>query len=366
MSIERGLLAGLIHWSHSSLPMKLQEIAERLGCRIAGDAEVEIKGVAGLDEAGPEELTFLSNPRYKRLLKTTRAAAVIVREEPDVGGSTYLISQNPYLDFARALELFYQPPVPGTGIHPSAVIVDSAVIGSNASIGPYVVIGEDVVIGDNAVIHPHVTIYRGARIGDNFVAHSNAVVREFCEIGDRVVLQNGAIIGPDGYGFAQRADGTHQKIVQAGKVVIEDDVEIQAGSCIDRAAVGETRIRKGTKIDNLVQIGHAVTIGENGIICSQSGIAGSTTLGDNCMMAGQVGVTGHLTIGNNVLMTAKTGVGKDIPDGRKVSGAPSIDNLRWLRCTAVYNRLPELDKTVSSLDNRIADLEAGSGARGES
>ena len=345
--------------------MKLQEIAEQLGCRVAGDAEIEIKGVAGLEKAGPKELTFLSNPRYKWLLKTTRAAAVIVREEPAGGDSTFLISQNPYLDFARALELFYQPPAPETGIHATAVVGDSAVIGSNASIGPYVVIGEDVVIGDNAVIHPHVTIYRGVRIGDDFVAHSNVVVREFCEIGDRAILQNGAIIGPDGYGFAQRADGTHNKIVQAGKVVIEDDVEIQAGSCIDRAAVGETRIRKGTKIDNLVQIGHAVTIGENGIICSQSGIAGSTTVGDNCMLAGQVGVTGHLTIGNNVLMTAKTGVGKDIPDGWKVSGAPSIDNRRWLRCTAVYNRLPELDKTVSSLNKRVAELETKSNAPGE-
>jgi UDP-3-O-[3-hydroxymyristoyl] glucosamine N-acyltransferase len=338
--------------------MKLKEIAEHLGRRFVGDGDTEITGVSGLDEADPGELTFLANPRYKRRLSSTRAAAVIVGEQVKDLDAAQVISDNTYLDFARALELFYQAPIPEAAIHPTAVVAASAVIGPNASIGPYAVISDDVVIGKNAVIHPHVTIYRDARIGDDFTAHSNAVVRESCEIGDRVILQNGAIIGPDGYGFAQQKDGSHYKIVQAGKVVLEDDVEVQAGSCIDRAAVGETRIRKGTKIDNLVQIGHAVTVGENGIICSQSGIAGSTTLGDNCILAGQVGVIGHLTIGNNVLMTAKTGVGTDIPDGQKISGAPSIDNRRWLRCTAVYNRLPELDKTVWSLKNRVAALEA--------
>ena len=339
--------------------MKLKEIAERLGCRLIGDGDTEITAVAGLDSAGPGELTFLSNPRYRGRLASTRAAAVIIDREVTGLDVAQLISGNTYLDFARALELFYQAPAPPAEIHPTAVVAESAVIGPNASIGPYAVISRDVVIGKNAVIHPHVTIYRGAKIGDDFTAHSNAVVREFCEIGNRVILQNGAIIGPDGYGFAQQNDGSHYKIVQAGKVVLEDDVEIQAGSCIDRAAIGETRIRKGTKIDNLVQIGHAVTVGENGIICAQSGIAGSTTLGDNCILAGQVGVIGHLTIGNNVLMTAKTGVGVDVPSGQKISGAPSIDNRRWLRCTAVYNRLPELDKTVWSLKNRVEALEGG-------
>jgi UDP-3-O-[3-hydroxymyristoyl] glucosamine N-acyltransferase len=179
------------------------------------------------------------------------------------------------------------------------------------------------------------------------------VVREFCEIGDRVVLQNGVVIGADGYGFAQRSDGTHYKIAQSGKVVLEDDVEIQAHSCIDRAAVGETRIKRGSKIDNLVQIGHAVVVGENAIICSQTGIAGSTTLGNNCVLAGQVGIINHLHIGNNVLITAQTGVGHDVPDGQKISGSPAIDNRQWLRCTAVYQKLPELDKTVRALKRKV-------------
>ncbi len=333
--------------------MKLQEIAGRLGCRLAGDGNLEISGVVGIEHAREGELTFLSNPRYASRLKETKASAVIVGAEVEELPQARLISGNPYLDFARALELFYQPPRPPAGVHATAVVAPSAVIGENASIGACAVIGEHVRIGRGAVIHPHVTIYEGVRIGDDFLAHSQAVVREFCEIGDRVILQNGAIIGSDGYGFARRDDGSHYKIVQAGKVVIEDDVEIQAHTCIDRAAVGETRIKRGSKIDNLVQIGHAVVVGENAIICSQTGIAGSTTLGDNCILAGQVGIINHLHIGNNVLITAQTGVGHDIADGRKISGSPELDNREWLRCTAVYRRLPEIDKTVRQLKAKL-------------
>ena len=243
--------------------MKLQQIAERLGCRVEGDGSIEITAVAGLEQAGPTELSFLSNPRYVSLLDSTQAAAVIIGKAVPGRTLSWLVSANPYLDFARALELFYQPPRPGPGIHPTAAVTASAVIGENAGIGAYCVIGENVVIGDNVVLHPHVVIYEGVKIGKDFEAHSHAVVREYCEIGDRVILQNSAIIGPDGYGFARRDDGTHYKIVQAGKVVIEDDVEIQASTCVDRAAVGETRIKRGAKIDNLVQVGHAVTVGEN-------------------------------------------------------------------------------------------------------
>ncbi len=333
--------------------MKLREIAERLGCRLAGDGNLEIKGVVGIEQAGEGELTFLSNPRYGGRLKDTKASAVIVGAHVEELPQARLISENPYHDFARALELFYQQPRPAAGVHPAAVVAPSAVIGENASIGACAVIGENVRIGRDAVIHPHVTIYEGVQIGDAFLAHSQAVVREFCEIGDRVILQNGAIIGSDGYGFAKRGDGTHYKIVQAGKVVIEDDVEIQAHTCIDRAAVGETRIKRGSKIDNLVQIGHAVVVGENAIICSQTGIGGSTTLGDNCILAGQVGIINHLHIGNNVLITAQTGVGHDITDGRKISGSPELDNREWLRCTAVYRRLPEIERTVRKLKAKL-------------
>jgi UDP-3-O-[3-hydroxymyristoyl] glucosamine N-acyltransferase len=332
--------------------MKLHEIAQILGCELAGDGDLEITGVAGLDEAGPSELTFLSNPKYSRKVETTRAGAIIVGRNAGPQKISALRSENPYLDFARALELFYQPPRPAPGVHPTAVIAATATLGDGASVGPYVVVGERVRIGRNAVLHPQVTIYEGVEIGDDFCAHSHAVVREFCRIGHRVVLQNGAVIGGDGYGFARRADGAHHKIPQAGIVVIEDDVEIQALTCIDRAAVGETRIGRGTKIDNLVQIGHACRVGENAIICSQAGVAGSTSLGNNVILAGQVGIINHLTIGDNVVVTAQSGVGHDVKAGEKISGSPAFDNTQWLRAVSVFQRLPELYRTVKRLADR--------------
>ena len=335
--------------------MKLREIAERLGCRLSGGGDIEIEGVAGLQEAGPQQLTFLSNPRYARRVKETRAAAILLEQEIPGLALPCLISESPYLDFARVLEWFYQPPRPAAGVHPTAVIAPSAKVGSNASIGAYAVIGEDVVIGSDAVVHPHVVIYPGAMIGDRFEAHSHAVVREYCEIGDRVILQNGVVVGSDGFGFARQSDGFHYKIVQSGKVIVEDDVEIQAHTCIDRAAVGETRIGRGTKIDNLVQIGHAVQIGEKNILCAQVGIAGSTRLGDNCVLAGQVGLINHLTIGDNVLMTAQTGVAQDVATGQKISGSPAIDNRLWLRSSTVFARLPELERTVRELKRKVTE-----------
>ena len=340
--------------------MKLKKIAESLGCRLTAGADLEISGVAGLEQAKSDELTFLSNPRYTRLVETTKASAIITEKEIDRRGLACLLSDNPYLDFARALELFYESPRPAAGIHPTAVVAESAKIGPNASIGPYAVIGERVVIGRATVIHPHVAIYEGAEIGDNFLAHSHAVVREFCRVGNRVILQNGVIVGGDGYGFARKPDGSHHKIVQAGRVVVEDDVEIQAHSCIDRAAVGETRIKRGSKLDNLVQIGHSVQVGENALLCAQVGIAGSTTVGRNCVLAGQVGLVGHLSVGDNVAITAQSGVPSDVPDGKMISGYPAIDNRRWLRCAAVYNRLPELDKAVRGLEKRINELSPAS------
>jgi UDP-3-O-[3-hydroxymyristoyl] glucosamine N-acyltransferase len=338
--------------------MKLREIAERLGCRLLGDGEIDIDGVAGLQEAGPRQLSFLSNSRYTRHLHETRAAAVLLENEVAGLALPSLISQNPYLDFARALEWFYQPPRPAAGVHPSAVIAPSARIGANASIAAYAVIGDDVVIGSDAVLHPHVVIYAGVRIGDRFEAHSHAVVREYCVIGDRVLLQNGVVVGSDGFGFARQSDGFHYKIAQSGRVVIEDDVEVQAHTCIDRAAVGETRIGRGTKIDNLVQIGHAVQVGEKNILCAQVGIAGSTRLGDNCILAGQVGLINHLTIGDNVLMTAQSGVAQDVPAGQKISGSPAIDNRLWLRSSTVFARLPELERTVRELKHEVRPQEA--------
>jgi len=244
-----------------------------------------------------------------------------------------LESRNPYHDFARALELFYQPPRPEPGIHPLAAIHPTAVIGEGASIGPFVAVGARVTIGRGAVLHPHVTIYEGASIGDDFLAHAHATVREFCRVGDRVILQSGI-------------------------VVVEDDVEIQALTAVDRATVGETRIRRGAKIDNLVQIGHASVVGEDNILCSQVGLAGSTILGKSVLLAGQVGVSGHLTIHDNAVAYAQSGIGHDVPAGTMVSGSPAFDNRTWLRAVTAFPKLPEMVRTVRELEKRLAELEA--------
>src|SRR5438105_1442006 len=306
--------------------MKLRDIASALGCELTGDGEINITGVAGLEQALPGELTFLANPKYSPKVKNTRASAILTAQPLRDTPIANLVSTNPYFDFARALELFYQPPKPLPGIHPMASIAQSAQIAEGASIGPFAVVGERVRIGRNAVLHPHVVIYEGAEIGDDFTAHSHSVVREFCRVGDRVILQNGAVIGGDGFGFAKQANGAHYKIVQSGVTVIEDDVEVQALTGIDRATVGETRVKRGAKIDSLVQIGHASVVGEDNIICAQAGLAGSSILERNVLLAGQAGVSGHLTIHEDAIVYAQSGIGGDVPAGSVMSGSPAFDS----------------------------------------
>jgi UDP-3-O-[3-hydroxymyristoyl] glucosamine N-acyltransferase len=334
--------------------MKLGAIAAKLGCDLIGDANLEITGVAGMEQATATELTFLANPKYAHKVRHSKAGAILASHRQPL---PTLVSTNPYLDFARALELFYQPPKPAPGVHPTAVIAPTARIGANASIGAYVVIGEHVSIGRNAVVHPHVVIYEGVVIGDDFLAHSHAVVREYCRIGNRVILQNHVVIGADGYGFAKRADGSHYKIVQSGPAVLEDDVEIQSLTNVDRATVGETRVKRGAKVDSLVQIGHACTVGEDNIICSQTGLAGSSVLGKGVLLAGQVGVSGHLTIHDGATVYAQSGVGDDIDAGAVVSGSPCFDAAVWRRAVTAFPRLPELLKAVRQLERRLEVLE---------
>jgi UDP-3-O-[3-hydroxymyristoyl] glucosamine N-acyltransferase len=337
--------------------MKLGEIARALGCELTGDAETSITGVAGMEHAAPGELTFLANPKYAPKVKDTRASAILVAEALRDLPIASLVSSNPYLDFARALELFYQPPRTPPGIHPLAWVAKSARIGEGASIGPFAVVGENVAIGRNAVLHPHVVIYEGARIGDDFLAHSHTAVREFCRIGHRVILQNGVVIGGDGFGFAKRADGTHYKIVQSGPAVIEDDVEIQSLTSIDRATVGETRVKRGAKIDSLVQVGHACVVGEDNIICAQTGLAGSSILERNVLLAGQVGISGHLTIHDNAIVYAQSGVGGDVEPGGRISGSPAFAANVWLRAITAFQKLPELVKLVRDLKKKVEELE---------
>jgi UDP-3-O-[3-hydroxymyristoyl] glucosamine N-acyltransferase len=310
-----------------------------------------------MEQAGPTELTFLANPKYAPKVKHCRAAAILVSQPLPQATPASLLSANPYHDFARALALFYQPPRPKPGIHPQASIASTARIGEGASIGPFAVVGEHVSIGRNVVLHPHVVIYEGAQIGDDFYAHAQSVVREYCRIGDRVILQNGVIVGGDGFGFAKTSAGTHFKIVQSGVTVIEDDVEIQTLSSIDRATVGETRVKRGAKIDSLVQVGHASVVGEDNIICAQTGLAGSSILGKDVLLAGQVGISGHLTIHDHAIIYAQSGIGGDVQEGAVMSGSPAFDSRDWLRAITAFPKLPELLKTVRQLEKRLAQLE---------
>jgi UDP-3-O-[3-hydroxymyristoyl] glucosamine N-acyltransferase len=337
--------------------MKLQAIAEVLGCRLVGDGEIEISGARGMEHAGPGHLTFLANPKYAPKVKHTKASAILVSEPLAGVEIACLVSENPYLDHARALALFYQPPRPKPGVHPLAYVASTAVLGENCSIGPFAVVGEQVTIGRNAVLHPHVVIYEGAQIGDDFLAHSHATVREFCRVGDRVILQNSVVVGSDGFGFAKRKDGTHFKIVQSGVTVLEDDVEVQSLTSLDRASMGETRVKRGAKIDSLVQVGHSCTVGEDNIICAQTGLAGSTVLERNVLLAGQVGSSGHLTVHEGAIVYAQSGIGGDVPANGRISGSPAFAANEWLRCITAFPKLPEMLKTVRELKKRMDELE---------
>ena len=337
--------------------MKLYELADRLDCRLDGDGTLDVQRVTGIEDAGPGDLTFFANNKYAAALRATRATAVILSEDAAAAPCAMLRTRNPYLAFARAVGLFADGWRPAPGVHPHAYVAGGAVVAPDASIGPFAVIDEGARVGPRTIVHAHVTIARGAEIGADCVIHARVSIRERATIGDRVVIQDGAVIGSDGYGFARTADGAHVKIPQVGGVVIEDDVEIGANTTIDRPAVGETRIRAGAKIDNLVQIAHGVTVGRHVLLAAQVGIAGSTTLEDSVTLAGQVGVAGHLTVGRGTIATAQTGIPNSLDAGSFVSGYPAIPNRDWLKASAVFRRLPELKKQVAELEQRLAELE---------
>ena len=340
--------------------MKLGELASRLGAELRGDADLEITGVKGIEEAGPSEITFVANPKYAGLARKTAAAAVLVEPEfPEIAAATLRI-KNPYHAFSRALGVFYQPPTYPPGIHPSALIDPTAEVGSGAHIGAYVVIGPDVKLGANATLLPHVVLYPGVKAGSRFFAHAHAVVREGCELGDDVTLENGAVVGADGFGFSKNDQGQWQKIPQSGPVRIGDRVDIQANACVDRATVGATEIGDGSKIDNLVQIGHGSRVGKDTLVCAQTGLAGSSVIGNNVILAGQTGIAGHLTVGDGVILTAQSAVSHDVPAGKIISGSPGFDNRIWLRAVAIFQRLPELLKRLDRLEKRVAGTSIGS------
>jgi len=337
--------------------MRLDKIAEMLECKLEGNPSYEILGVDKIETAGPQMLTFLANRKYLPKLKSTQAGAIITDFKTDCNGKNVLRHANPYLTYAKALELFYKPYRPAPFISAQSHIASTALIGKDVYIGPFVYVDESVEIGDRSYVFPNTTLYQGARIGEDCVIHSNVSIRENVEIGNGVVIKNGAVIGSEGFGFAKAENGSHYKIIQTGKIVIEDSVEIGANSTIDRPAVGETRIRRGTKIDNLVQVGHSSDVGEDSILCAQVGLAGSTVIGKNVILSGQVGVAGHLEIGDNVIATAQTGIPNSVEENSFVSGYPAIDNRSWLKSSAVFNRLPEMLRDLKSLKAKIEELE---------
>ncbi len=334
--------------------MKLGELATRLGAELRGEASLEVTGVKGIEDAGASEVTFVANPRYAGLARTTRAAAVLVEPEfPEIAVATLRI-RNPYHAFSRALGMFYQPPVYPPGVHPTAVIDPTAEIGPEAHIGAYVVVGPGVKLGPKATLLPHVVLYPGVQVGSHFFAHAHAVVREHCVLGDHVTLENGAIVGADGFGFSKNDAGEWEKIPQSGPVRLGNRVDVQANACVDRATVGATEIGDGTKIDNLVQVGHGSRVGKNSLLCAQVGLAGSSEVGNNAILAGQAGVAGHCSLGDGVILTAQSGVSHDVPAGKMMSGSPAFDNRLWLRATALFQRLPELAKRLDRLEKKVA------------
>jgi UDP-3-O-[3-hydroxymyristoyl] glucosamine N-acyltransferase len=338
--------------------MRLGELARRLGCELEGDPSIEITGPATIDDAGPGEVTFVANPRYQSRLAQSRAAAVIVAPDVDVLGRAALRATEPYAAFVRLLELFHEPHRPATGTDPSAHVAATARIGPRATIAAFAVVGEDVTIGADARLDAHVVIYPRVTIGDRFTAFAGAVVRERVVIGHDVTLQPGVVVGGDGFGYLPDGKGGVRAIPQTGTVILEDGVEIGANTTIDRPAIGETRIRAGTKVDNLVQIAHGVSIGRRVLLAAQVGIAGSTTIEDDVVLAGQVGVAGHLRIGKGVVATAQTGVPNSVDAGTMISGYPAIPNRDWLKASAVFRQLPALKKRVAELEDRLAELEA--------
>lgn len=345
--------------------MNLGELAHRLGVElVAGEgeslqraAERTIDGVAGIETAGPTSVTFVANPKYAALARTTHAAALILEPSFPALKTATLRTPNPYLAWSKAIAVFHPALRYEPGVHPTAVVAESSRVGARAHIGAYVVVGERCKLGDDAVLLPHVVLYDGVTVGDRFLAHAHSVVRENCRLGDDVVLQNGAVIGADGFGFARNSDGRWVKIVQSGLAVLENAVEVQANACVDRATIGETRIAVGVKIDNLVQVGHGCSVGENTLLCSQTGLGGSTTVGKNVILAGQVGSAGHLTIGDGAIATAQTGIPSDVAPGAVVSGYPAMDNRAWLRTVAAVNRLPELLRRFNALEKQVNEAK---------
>jgi UDP-3-O-[3-hydroxymyristoyl] glucosamine N-acyltransferase len=337
--------------------IEVAELAKLLGCAYKGKGHTKIMGVSGLKEAKEGDLVFFSHPKYRKQLDKTKASAAIVPIDEKFDRIPVLFSENPQLAFIQAVAYFFKPLLPSPGIHPQAYVSPSAKVGREVSIGAFASIGDGVEIGRGSIIFPLVTVYSHTKIGLNCLIHSHVSIREGSQIGNRVIIHNGAVIGSDGFGYIQDKKKVQIKVPQKGTVVIEDDVEIGANTTIDRASLGKTIIRKGTKIDNLVQIAHNVEIGPHSILAAQTGIAGSSSLGKNVVVAGQVGISDHVTIGDNVIIAAKSGVGKDIPAHSMVAGIPHLEIKEWRKAWASIHQLYDWLKEIKRLKKKIEELE---------
>jgi UDP-3-O-[3-hydroxymyristoyl] glucosamine N-acyltransferase len=341
----------------------LAELAAQVGGLVSGDGSLLITGVASLEDAGPGQLSFFANRKYRPAFEASKAGAVVVESDASVpAGRTVLRAPNAYLAFARISTSFHPPPVAVPGISPQAAIDATARIDATAQVGPFVSVGPGTVVGARTILSPGVQLAGGVKVGDDCLLHANVVVRERCVIGDRVILQPGCVVGSDGFGFATDmvGEGTgprHFKIPQVGVVVVEDDVELGANTCVDRAALGVTRIGRGTKIDNLVQIAHNVVVGPLCIIAAQAGVAGSTRLGMGVAVWGQVAINGHIEIGDRVNIAAQSGVAGDVPAGMRVAGLPAIEGGLWARNAVAFGRLNEMRHQLRELQRKVDKME---------
>jgi UDP-3-O-[3-hydroxymyristoyl] glucosamine N-acyltransferase len=336
--------------------MKLAQLAEQTSATIEqGSPDLEITSTAGLDIAGKGHITFLANPKYFPQIKTTGASAIFLNEGVDAGREDIAVLRTPdaYLAYTRAMRLFFPEPEVTPFVHPSAVIHPSAEVAGFTEIHAHVVIGANCRIAAGVRVMPNVTIYEGTVIGENTLVHSGVSIRENTEIGRSCIIQNNAVIGSDGFGYARDEDRGWLKIPQTGRVILEDDVEIGAGATIDSASVGETRIGRGTKIDNLVQIGHSCTVDQDSLICAQTGLAGSSHIGKRVILAGQVGIAGHLRVGDDAVLTAKSATSHDVEPGKMISGVPAFDNREWLRSTAAFRKLGEMASRLRKLEKQV-------------
>ena len=334
----------------------VRELAEYVHGTVSGDETLVISSMAGIEEAEAGQLTFLANPKYRAKLQQTRASAAIAAPDVTIPGLTLIHVANPYLAFAQILSIFATKRHPPVGVHATCIIGTGTTLGEQCALGARVVIGEQAQIGARTIIYPGVVIGDHATIGAETIIYPNVSILQDVSIGNRVIIHSGTVIGSDGFGFAPDGE-QYYKIPQVGTVVIEDDVEIGANVTIDRAAMGKTHIRRGVKIDNLVQIAHNVVIGENSVIVAQAGISGSTQIGKHVTLAGQVGVVGHIQIGDHVMIGAQSGVAKSVPDKTLLSGSPAVDHLAWKKSQVALVKLPEALKTIRRLEQRLQELE---------